>query len=84
MFRACSLEAYGYNVLGHTDPEAVVNNEPSKRQRRWTSENTRVRDPQISTPAASAKDVTPSAVLRRNLSGSNSVGSNDAPKEREG
>ncbi|KAJ8430845.1 hypothetical protein Cgig2_034172 [Carnegiea gigantea] len=65
------------------DPEAVVNNEPSKRQRRWTFENTRAREPQISTPAASAKDVTPSAVLRRNLSGSNSVGFNDAPKERE-
>ncbi|KAJ8430848.1 hypothetical protein Cgig2_034175 [Carnegiea gigantea] len=35
------------------------------------------------TSAASAKDVMPSAVLKRNLSGSNSVGSNDAPKERK-
>jgi len=67
-----------------TEPEAVVNNEPSKRLRRWKSENNKVREPHISTPVALAKDVTPSAVLRRNLSGSNSVGSNDSSKDREG
>ena len=86
MFRASSLEAYNCNIFGFTDEETIVSNEPSKRQRRWKSENTRFREPQISNnaPPVLAKDVTPSSVLKGNLSGSNSVGSDDAPKEREG
>ncbi|XP_021714127.1 actin cytoskeleton-regulatory complex protein PAN1-like [Chenopodium quinoa] len=68
------------------DQEAVLNNEPTKRQRRWKTESNEVKEPQISnnSPRAAVKDVAQPAVLKRNLSGSKSVsGADEPPKERE-
>lgn len=68
-----------------SDQEAILNNEPTKRQRRWKTESNNVKEPQISNiPPEEVKDVPQSAVLKRNLSGSKSIGdANEPPKERE-
>lgn len=68
-----------------SDKEVVLNNEPSKRQRRWKSESND-KETQVSNISSQApiKEVLQPAVLKRNLSGSNSIGgSNEPPKERE-
>lgn len=68
------------------DHEAGLNSEPSKRQRRWKSEGSNIREqPPISniTSPVVAKDVTKSAALLRNFSRSDSDGAVDTPKERE-
>ena len=68
------------------DKEVVLNNEPSKRQRRWKSESND-KETQVSNISSQApiKEVLQPAVLKRNLSGSNSIGgSNEPSKEREG
>ncbi|XP_021752683.1 actin cytoskeleton-regulatory complex protein PAN1-like [Chenopodium quinoa] len=68
------------------DQEAVLNNEPTKRQRRWKTESSEVKEAQMSnnSPRSAVKDVAQPAVLKRNLSGSKSVsGADEPPKERE-
>ncbi|GFY94150.1 SAP domain-containing protein [Actinidia rufa] len=62
--------------------QVVGNNETSKRQRRWNSENLKV--PELQSNIASSttpKDMLPSTTLKRNFSRSNSAASEDAPKE---
>ncbi|KNA06981.1 hypothetical protein SOVF_175250 [Spinacia oleracea] len=69
-----------------SDQAEVLNNEPTKRQRRWKTESNNVKEPHISNipPQSAIKDVPQPAVLKRNLSGSKSIrGAADTPKERE-
>ena len=68
-----------------TDQEAVGNNEPSKR-RKWNSDNIKVPEHQSSnlTSTTTPKDTTKPAVLKRNFSRSDSMASEDTPKERVG
>ncbi|XP_057500976.1 formin-like protein 5 [Actinidia eriantha] len=63
--------------------QVVGNNETSKRQRRWNSENLKVPEPQSNIASSTTpKDMLPSTTLKRNFSRSNSAASEDAPKER--
>lgn len=65
------------------DKEAVGNNEPAKRQRRWNSESIKV--PEAQAPNSAAPTTTPrSAGLKRDFSRSDSSLSEDGPKERVG
>ncbi|KAL4376666.1 hypothetical protein GQ457_02G016910 [Hibiscus cannabinus] len=65
------------------DPEAVGNNELSKR-RKWNSDNIKVPEHQGSNlmPVTTPKGTTQPAALRRNFSRSDSTASEDMPKER--
>ncbi|KAH9622048.1 hypothetical protein KSS87_020353 [Heliosperma pusillum] len=67
------------------DEEAIVNNKPAKRQHRWKKESTTVTESQVShlPPPASVPDVSQPAAFRRSLSRSDSMVTNDPPKERE-
>ncbi|GFY80284.1 SAP domain-containing protein [Actinidia rufa] len=63
--------------------QVVGNNETSKRQRRWNSENLKVPEPQSNIASSTTPtDMFPSTTLKRNFSRSNSAASEDAPKER--
>ncbi|GFY94151.1 SAP domain-containing protein [Actinidia rufa] len=63
--------------------QVVGNNETSKRQRRWNSENLKVPEPQSNIASSTTpKDMFPSTTSKRNFSRSNSAASDDAPKER--
>ncbi|PSS21521.1 Apoptotic chromatin condensation inducer in the nucleus like [Actinidia chinensis var. chinensis] len=63
--------------------QVVGNNETSKRQRRWNSENLKVPEPQSNIASSTTpKDMFPSTTSKRNFSRSNSAASEDAPKER--
>ncbi|XP_057501169.1 uncharacterized protein LOC130785115 [Actinidia eriantha] len=63
--------------------QVVRNNETSKRQRRWNSENLKVPEPQSNIASSTTpKDIFPSTTSKRNFSRSNSAASEDAPKER--
>ncbi|PSS36713.1 Apoptotic chromatin condensation inducer in the nucleus like [Actinidia chinensis var. chinensis] len=65
------------------DHQVVGNNETSKRQRRWNSENLKVPEPQSNIASSTTPtDMFPSTTLKRNFSRSNSAASEDAPKER--
>ncbi|CAN8328657.1 unnamed protein product [Cochlearia groenlandica] len=64
-----------------TDQEAVGNNGPAKRQRRWNSESVKV--PEAQAPNSAAPTTTPrSTGLKRDFSRSVSSASEDGPKER--
>ncbi|KAK8577983.1 hypothetical protein V6N13_076657 [Hibiscus sabdariffa] len=65
------------------DQETVGNNELSKR-RKWSSDNINVPEHQGSNliPATTPKGTTQPAALRRNFSRSDSIASDDTPKER--
>lgn len=69
-----------------TDQEAVVNNEPPKRQRRWNnSSSVRNSEPHGSlAPATIQKEPFQSTAPKRNFSRSDSKVSEDSPKERVG
>ncbi|KAL9462054.1 hypothetical protein AB3S75_000116 [Citrus x aurantiifolia] len=63
------------------DQEAVGNNEPSKRQRRWNSESLKLPEQQSTTPSSTPRD-TLQPSMKRNFSRSDSAVSDDTPKER--
>lgn len=67
-----------------TDQEAVGNNEPSKRQRRWNSESLKLPEQQSSTPTSTPRDNTFQSSLKRSFMRSDSAVSEDTPKERVG
>uniref|UniRef100_A0A1J3H4L1 Apoptotic chromatin condensation inducer in the nucleus n=1 Tax=Noccaea caerulescens TaxID=107243 RepID=A0A1J3H4L1_NOCCA len=63
------------------EQEAVGNNEPAKRQRRWNSESIKVPEAQA-TNSATPTTTPRSTGLKRDFSRSNSSVSEDGPKER--
>ncbi|CAE6152168.1 unnamed protein product [Arabidopsis arenosa] len=75
------LVASDKRKLPANDQEAVGNNEPTKRQRRWNSESIKV--PEAQTTNSGAATTTPrSTGLKRDFSRSDSSVSEDGPKER--
>ncbi|CAJ1856721.1 unnamed protein product [Sphenostylis stenocarpa] len=60
----------------------VGNNEPSKRQRRWSTEAVKGLDPQSTTPRPATTPRDEPIALKRNLSRSDSSATDDTPKER--
>lgn len=67
----------------NVDQEAVGNNEPAKRQRRWNSESIKV--PEAQTTNSATPTTTPrSTGLKRDFSRSDSSVSEDGLKERVG
>ncbi|KAF8404538.1 hypothetical protein HHK36_009425 [Tetracentron sinense] len=66
------------------DQEAVGNNEPPKRQRRWNSESLKIPELPSSnlSPSATPKDAFQHTISKRNFTRSDSTLSGDVPKER--
>ncbi|XP_068636676.1 actin cytoskeleton-regulatory complex protein PAN1 [Aristolochia californica] len=62
------------------DKETVVNNDPVKRQRRWSSETSKISESPNSsqTPSSTPRDIFPKRTFNR----SDSTNSRDTPKER--
>ncbi|XP_018451108.1 uncharacterized protein LOC108822503 [Raphanus sativus] len=68
--------------LPDNDQEAVGNNEPVKRQRRWNSGSVKVPEAQATNSVAAPATTPMSTSLKRDFSRSNSSVSEDGPKER--
>ncbi|KAF3530816.1 hypothetical protein DY000_02036218 [Brassica cretica] len=75
------LVASDKRKLPVNDQEAVGNNEPAKRQRRWNSGNIKVPEAQATNSVAPSTRPS-SAGLKRDFSRSDSSVSEDGPKER--
>lgn len=72
-----------FNFYLIVDQEAIGNNEPAKRQRRWNSESIKV--PEAPATNSATPTTTPRLTgLKRDFSRSNSSVNEDGPKERVG
>lgn len=67
-----------------TEQASVGNNEPAKRQRRWSTETRKGADLQSTTPRPPTTPKDEPVAPKRNFPRSDSFAADDAPKERIG